>query len=263
MNSSFSRWLVATAVACLFAWPSHIALSQTATQVDSTAVDAYRSKAADKVKAAWTVPNVGFAACVLNFKITKDGTIDGLTVKDSSGMQTYDKSCLDAIGSTAPFASLPQGMAATNAVARFVVGGGNTIVSIGMDIPGTKAPGKSSAVSLDSYQTDLQHQLTTGWSAPSVIHSACAYYTFKINKGGGMSDVKVIDSSSVNGFDKTCKDAIAKSAPFSPLPKGVSSLTVNAHFDAAGQDYHVTVMASPAVPIKRAARSDSSSAAQN
>lgn len=253
---------MATAVACLFACPSHIALSETA-QVDSTAIDAYRSKAADKVKSTWIVPNVGFAACVINFKITKDGTIDGLTVKDSSGLPTYDKSCLDAMGSTAPFPALPQGMNTANAVARFVVGGGNTIVSIGIDSPGTKAPGKSSTVSLDSYQTDLQHQLCTGWSAPTVIHSACAYYTFKINKGGGTSDVKVVDSSAVDGFDKTCKDAIAKSAPFSPLPKGVSSLTVNAHFDAAGQEYHVTVMASPAVPVKRATRPDNSAAAQN
>jgi len=262
MNKAVSQWLIVTAVACLFTVPSNLALSQNASQSGTTALDDYRSKAADKVKTAWTVPNNSFAACVLSFKLAKDGTVTGLKIDDSSGMDNYDKSCTDAIGSTAPFSQLPQGIETANCVARFVVGGGNTIVSIGMTSPGSKALGKSSAVSIDTYQTDVQHQLTSAWNVPSEIKSCQAYYTFKINKGGGVSDTKVIDSSGIEVYDKACKAAIAKASPFSPLPKGVASLTVNAHFDAAGQGYHVTVMASPTVATKGASRPTDSAAAQ-
>jgi TonB family protein len=248
MNKAISQWLKVTAVACLFAYPSNMALSQS--QEGRTVLDDYKLKTADKVKSAWTVPNVGFAACVLGFKLAKDGSIAGLKVEDSSGMPDYDKSCLDAIGSTSPFSQLPQGIEDEACVARFVTGGGNTLVNIGMFSAGSKAHAKSSAVSLESYQTDLQHQITSAWNVPTEIKSCQAYYTFKINKGGGVSDTKVIDASGVDKYDKSCKAAIVKATPFSPLPKGVSSLTVNAHFDAAGQGYHITVLASPAVPTK-------------
>src|SRR5277367_2108537 len=141
MNKAFLRigYLMAV-LGCSFICSMPFAESQTSSTVDSPSLDSYKRSATGKIKSGWTVPNVDFAGCVCAFTLNKKGEVTNIRVQDSSGMPSFDSTCLSAIGNAAPFGALPQGIETSNAVARFVVGGGDIVVNLGIFPPGGSTP---------------------------------------------------------------------------------------------------------------------------
>jgi TonB family protein len=68
----------------------------------------YKGQIIRKVNKCWRwVESYGRLKVIVYFKIHKDGTVSGITVKESSGNSEYDRNALDTIQRATPFAELP------------------------------------------------------------------------------------------------------------------------------------------------------------
>jgi TonB family protein len=250
-----SIWLATFVLACSFVFPSCCAFSQQAGAKGSD-LDLYPYEQAvqKQIKGAWAAPNLKFAGCNCTFSITASGDMTGLTIKDSSGADSYDQTCLDAIGRSAPFAPIPKGASALYCTAHFDIGGGENNVNVDMAavpiLPGDKtvesAAGNQavsslsspvatiSAVDLSPYITAAKSKIEQTW-APPIASAGLVSCAISIGPLGNLSNIKVIPSFGTADFNNSASDAIAKCDPFGQLPQGVNALSLMVTFEKSGQ----------------------------
>jgi TonB family protein len=71
--------------------------------------DYYIAQMVSRIDQSWTRPPVGDAVrAVISFRIKSDGSISDLTVRESSGFDTFDLAALRAVQNAAPFPPLPR-----------------------------------------------------------------------------------------------------------------------------------------------------------
>ena len=110
-------WLFLAAYACFSKCSAAPAQPQKGTTVGSKTLDTYGYDIEGKVRTAWIVPKVeDHAFCACRFNISNNGQLVDLKTKGQK-MESFTKSCLDAIAKVAPFPPLPQ----AKQEARFVV----------------------------------------------------------------------------------------------------------------------------------------------
>jgi TonB family protein len=70
----------------------------------------YTSQIRKKVAGQWRwAESYGSLRVLLYFKISRDGSVNDISVKESSGNKEYDKNALDTIRRASPFSELPEG----------------------------------------------------------------------------------------------------------------------------------------------------------
>ena len=90
----------------------------------------------------------------------------------------------------------------------------------------------------DYYLGLIKNKVDNRWSQP-VVHNKTkqALIEFTINRNGGISNVRVADTSGDNYFDQSALRAVTLSTPFPPLPRGFKgdTLKVNYRFIFSGK----------------------------
>jgi len=103
------------------------------------------------------------------------------------------------------------------------------------------APGLSGDVSVDAadfaftyYLIAVRNRVGQNWGAPAGLETSgnvvrCTVY-FKIDRLGGVSDVKLEESSGVAFFDQSAVRAVSVSSPLPPLPEDYAKGSLGVHF---------------------------------
>jgi TonB family protein len=88
---------------------------------------------------------------------------------------------------------------------------------------------KDQFVDLGPYMVNMQKKIHDNWHPPEKIRAV--RIKFQIQSNGGVTGVRVDKSSGDPGNDKAAVDAIALSAPFTALPKGIPNMPIEYTFD--------------------------------
>jgi len=103
------------------------------------------------------------------------------------------------------------------------------------------APGLSGDVSVDAadfaftyYLIAVRNRVGQNWGAPAGLETSgnvvrCTVY-FRIDRLGGVSDVKLEESSGVPFFDQSAVRAVSVSSPLPPLPEDYGKGSLGVHF---------------------------------
>jgi len=110
-----------------------------------------------------------------------------------------------------------------------LIPGGGLVSGPVVDLPSFK---------YDYYLGLIKNKVDNRWSQP-VVHNKTkqALIEFTINRNGGISNVRVADTSGDNYFDQSALRAVTLSTPFPPLPRGFKgdTLKVNYRFIFSGK----------------------------
>jgi hypothetical protein len=247
--------LATCVIACLFIFPASFALSQPQGASSSAVdLDPYQTAVQNQIKATWSAPDLSFAGCSCTFTITSSGDMKGLTIKDSSGVDSYDQTCLDAIGRSAPFSPIPKGASLVYVNAHFDIGGGERNVNLDMTalpavstreaVSGTAGEQAANSLSspvatispvdLSPYITSVRTKIEQTWSPP-LASAGLVSCAITIGPMGNLSNIKVVPSFGTTDFNDSASDSIAKCDPFGQLPQGVNSLSLMVTFEKSGQ----------------------------
>jgi TonB family protein len=103
------------------------------------------------------------------------------------------------------------------------------------------APGLSGDVSVDAadfaftyYLIAVRNRVGQNWGAPAGLETQgnvvrCTVY-FQIDRFGGVSNVKLEESSGVPFFDQSALRAVSVSSPLPPLPQDYGKPSLGVHF---------------------------------
>jgi hypothetical protein len=185
MRFSFTYLSLVTAlIVGLFAYPSPFALSEPNAEANAKIdLESYESVVEHQIEHVWTPPGVPYGGCSCTFNIASDGDAKAIKIKDSSGVDEYDESCLKAIGLAAPFSALPQGAGVVSVKALFNIGGGLQNVNVDMTalpvVTAASAIGNQAAdsltkpvatinpVDLSPYINAAKSKIEQAWSPPA------------------------------------------------------------------------------------------------
>jgi len=239
-------------IAGLFVYPTSNVQSAANTQASSIDLEPYESAVERQIEHVWTPPGVPFGGCSCTFTIVGDGAAKAIKIKDSSGVDEYDESCLKAIGMAAPFSSPPQGTSLVTVNAHFDIGGGEQNVNVDMTaLPAvasetpTGSAGSQAAnsvttpvatinpVDLSPYITGAKSKIEQAWSPP-ISSAGLVSCAITIGPLGNLTYIKVVPSFGTDDFNQSASDAIAKCDPFAQLPQGVNSLSLMVTFEKSG-----------------------------
>lgn len=121
-----------------------------------------------------------------------------------------------------------QGHGETSQLTKLVSGDG-LISGPVVDLPSFK---------YDYYLGLIKNKVDNRWSQP-VVHNKTkqALIAFTINRNGGISNLRVADTSGDNYFDQSALRAVTLATPFPPLPRGFKgdTLKVNYRFIFSGK----------------------------
>jgi len=220
-------------------------------------LDTYEAAVQGQIRSDWTTaPDISFGGCTCTFTITSGGDMKGLVIKDSSGVDSYDQSCLDAIGRAAPFSAIPNVAGSIAVSAHFDCGGGERDVNLDMTpVPSFISTAKSLAelqvaeslntpgatinpVDLSPYITAARSKIEQTW-APPIASAGLVSCAISIGPLGSLSNIRVVPSFGTSDFNDSASDAIAKCDPFPQLPPGVNSLSLMVTFEKSGQSKKV------------------------
>lgn len=162
----------------------------------------------------------------VRINIGANGTLDNLKLAKSSGNHAFDDAAFNAVRSASPFQPLPHELGRV-AHLRFRFGAD----IIAMDINSITVP----SVDFGYFMETLRKQVKQHWMPPKQSTSCRAVVTFKVRESGGISDLRLSQSSGVAAMDSAALDAISQAAPFELLPIGSPS-TVDIQFTF---DYNV------------------------
>jgi TonB family protein len=70
------------------------------------------------------------------------------------------------------------------------------------------------------YMSDLQLSIKRNWRPPKGDRTNRVMLHFKVHSNGELSDLAIANSSGLPTMDEAALDAVSRTAPFSPLPKG-------------------------------------------
>jgi hypothetical protein len=255
MRFSFTHLCLLASVALgTFTFPLSVALSEPNAQA-SAPIDlyAYQSDVERQIEHAWTPPGVPFGGCTCTFTIANDGSAKAIKIKDSSGVDEYDESCLKAIGLSAPFSAVPQGASLVSVSAHFDIGSGEQNVNLDMTalpaVPNAQsasAVGNQAAnnlstpvatinpVDMTPYIAGAKSKIEQVW-APPTASAGLVSCAITIGPLGNLNAVNVIPSFGTTDFNQAASDAIAKCDPFDQLPQGVNTLSLMVTFEKSGQ----------------------------
>ncbi len=85
-------------------------------------------------------------------------------------------------------------------------------------MPGNTKPVKD--VDYGPYMADLQRRIKRAWFPPKGFESKRVVTTFKIHRGGELSDLQIDQTSGVVIADQAALKAVENASPFRPLPEG-------------------------------------------
>jgi len=86
------------------------------------------------------------------------------------------------------------------------------------------------------YMTDVQETIKANWNPPRGDKSKRVSLLFKVGKNGELISSSVFQSSGSKEIDDAALEALNKTAPFKPLPKGFPGNSVDIQFTF---DYNV------------------------
>ncbi len=97
--------------------------------------------------------------------------------------------------------------------------------SFGSEIAGLDNPD----FKYDYYIDQLLSAIDSNWTRPPVGDRVRAIVSFRIQRDGGITELRVTEASGYNSFDLAALRAVQNAAPFPPLPRGYrhDSLGVN------------------------------------
>src|SRR5271170_5583376 len=230
MRFSFTHLsLVSALILSSFAYPSLFALGEPNAEASAKIdLESYQSTVERQIEHVWTPPGVPYGGCSCTFTIASDGDAKAIKIKDSSGVDEYDESCLRAIGMAAPFSALPQGASFVSVSALFNVGAGEQNINLDMTaLPAVTAEQPGSAVGnqaadslskpvatinpvdLSPYINGAKSKIEQAWSPPTASAGlvSCA---ITIGPLGNLSSIKVVPSFGTSDFNDSASAAIAK-----------------------------------------------------
>jgi TonB family protein len=82
------------------------------------------------------------------------------------------------------------------------------------------SPAKEPPVDFGPYMKALQRKIKGNWHPPKGLESKQVVVIFSISREGQLSRLRVVGSSGVEKADQAAMEAVTKSPPFDPLPKG-------------------------------------------
>jgi len=148
-----------------------------------------------KIAQRWKAEHKSIHAPILKLKLGKDGTLADVSISQTSGDAALDKEAADLARKCAPFDHPPEG------VGEFTVD-------------------PNSFVDFGPYMAELNRRIKAAWLPPSGFESKRITVLFKLNKGGELSHLVVLQSSGEDSADKAALEAVKQATPFKPLPKG-------------------------------------------
>ena len=86
------------------------------------------------------------------------------------------------------------------------------------------------------YMPKMQNKIKSNWNPPKSEKPSKVILNYEIKKDGTLGEIKVSTSSGDNKVDEMAIEALKKSAPFEPLPKGFAGDKVDVQFTF---DYNV------------------------
>jgi len=109
--------------------------------------------------------------------------------------------------------------------------------------PAASAPDEGGAVALDSadpgfrpYLLGVKRRIRERWGEPATTRAAAArgslLVEFTLTRSGRLAETSVRETSGLPELDRAALDALARSAPFEPLPASIAggSLRIRARF---------------------------------
>jgi TonB family protein len=92
--------------------------------------------------------------------------------------------------------------------------------------------GACCAVDFGSYMAKMKKDIQAKWTPPKGFEDRRVVVVFSIMRDGSIRDADVIDGSGVDAIDKAALQALTRSSPLQPLPKGApKSVRIRYQFD--------------------------------
>ena len=179
----------------------------------------------ENIKTNWTPPSTETnSRTVLTFQVNKEGELVNYKIKESSGIEEIDNSALDAIIKSSPFKPIEDEFSGNFIPIKYVFN--NNAYNI-----------QTTTLTLDSKKPDwtpymeyLKQTIRANWNPPKIAPYREFMTTITINRDGKLINCKIKESSGVEEVDNSALEAIAKSAPFKPLPEDFTGETVSIKF---------------------------------
>ncbi len=214
----------------------------------------YMAELQRRIKKSWSPPETDtFKQVIVIFKLKGDGALLKLRLDTTSGSISADTAALRAVEKAAPFQPLPDGAPPTVDI-EFTfdykphLPTGQIDKALNAKERDYYAKKLTNATSVDypfssvtDYMTILESSIKKAWRPPLGHESKIVSVTFRVNKNGDVSDLKLYTSSGHGNADEAALQAIRDCARFAPPPQTGFPLDVQYTFDRrlnwAGKPY--------------------------
>jgi TonB family protein len=182
------------------------------------------SKPVTKIEKLRDVKGVQIAKA---YEKTKEVADDSRQVEGAAGLQQKGDDRMDRPSGMSAESEV-KGHGESSQLTKLIPGDGLVSGPV-VDLPSFK---------YDYYLGLIKNKVDNRWSQP-VVHNKTkqALIEFTINRNGGISNLRVADTSGDNYFDQSALRAVTLSTPFPPLPRGFKgdTLKVNYRFIFSGK----------------------------
>jgi len=114
-----------------------------------------------------------------------------------------------------------------------------------VDVTVEEGSGEETSVAVDApefpfsyYLSAIERKVSSNWFSGSVEHGtsrSCLVF-FRLNRSGGISGLRIEESSGDSYFDRAALRAVRSSAPFPPLPGAFDEPSLGIHFKFVQRD---------------------------
>jgi len=187
-------------------------------------VDAYIKTVSPKIHGAWKAPETKTAQqVVVSIKISADGKVSELKIKEASGDQAFDDATIESLKTIGQLPPLPP--SAKNGLTL------DYTFHAGEKNQSTKADN-------EAYVNAFSRKVNSRWRNPKVERDYQVSVAITADKAGKLVSAKVVKSSGNKVVDEAGLTAAKLAEPYPPMPESLGDkITINYTFQAGpGKD---------------------------